>query len=59
MNGDKLKVTVMFRGREFYNRKEAGQELLNRVVEILKDISYIDKPSDLQGTRLSIVLSPR
>ena len=59
LNGDKLKITIMFRGREFYNRKEAGEELLNRVVDILKDISSVDKPTDLQGRRLSIVLSPK
>ena len=58
-NGDKLKVTVMFRGREFHNRREAGLELLNRVVDILKDISIIDKPADLHGRRLSIILSPK
>ena len=59
LNGDKLKVTVMFRGREMRNRQEYGKELLGRVVEILKDISDIDKPADMQGTRLSIVLSPK
>ena len=59
LNGDKLKVTVMFRGREMRNRQEYGKELLDRVVEILKDISDVDKPADMQGTRLSIVLSPK
>ena len=58
-NGDKLKVTVMFRGREMRNRQEYGKELLDKVVEILKDISDVDKPADMQGTRLSIVLSPK
>ncbi len=58
-NGDKLKITIMFRGREFYNRKEAGKELLDRVVYILKDISNVDKPADMHGQRLSIILSPK
>jgi len=58
-NGDKLKVTLMFRGREFYNRKESGKEILDRIVEILKDISVIDKPADWQGKRISIILSPK
>jgi len=58
-NGDKLKVTLMFRGREFYNRKEAGKEILDRIVEILKDISVVDKPADWQGQRISIILSPK
>ena len=58
-NGDKLKVTLMFRGREFYNRREAGKEILDRIVEILKDISVVDKPADWQGQRISIILSPK
>ena len=57
-NGDKLKVTLIFKGREFYSRKEDGAEILNKVVEILKDISVVDKPADLQGRRLSVILSP-
>jgi len=58
-NGDKLKITLMFRGREFYNRKEVGKEKLDRIVEILKDISVVDKPADWQGQRISIILSPK
>ena len=57
--GDKLKVTLMFRGREFYNRKDVGKEILDRIVEILKDISVVDKPADWQGQRISIILSPK
>ena len=41
----------MFRGREFYNRKEVGKEILDRIVEILKDISVVDKPADWQGQK--------
>ena len=57
--GDKLKVTIMFRGREMGTRKEHARELLDMVVNILQHISVIDKPADLQGRRLSIVLSPK
>ncbi len=56
--GDKLKVTVMFRGREM-SRKEAGKELLDRVVSILEDVAKIDKSASLEGRRMSIILSPR
>ena len=58
-NGDKLKVTLMYRGREFFSRKEDGEAILNKVVEILKDISVVDKPADLQGRRISVILSPK
>ncbi len=58
LNGDKLKITVMFRGREM-TRKEAGVKLLNKVAGILEEIAEIDKDSNLEGRRMSIVLRPR
>ena len=58
LKGDKLKVTVMFRGREM-TRKEAGAELLQRVVNILNEIAEVDKESSLEGRRMSIILRPR
>jgi translation initiation factor IF-3 len=57
-SGAKLKVTVMFRGREM-SRKEAGRELLERVTNILDDVAKIDKEATLEGKRMSIILSPR
>ena len=57
-NGDKLKVTVMFRGREM-SRKEAGIDLLKRVTQILEDVAKIDKEASLEGRRMSLILSPR
>ena len=56
--GAKLKVTVMFRGREM-SRKEAGMKLLKRVTDILEDVAKIDKEASLEGRRMSIILSPR
>jgi translation initiation factor IF-3 len=58
LKGDKLKITVMFRGREM-TRKEAGYELLKRVTGILEEIAEIDKDSSLEGRRMSIILRPR
>ena len=56
--GSKLKVTVMFRGREM-SRQEAGMDLLKRVTEILEDVAKIEKEANLEGRRMSIILSPR
>ena len=56
--GPKLKVTVMFRGREM-SRKEAGMDLLKRVIDILEDVAKIDKEASMEGRRMSIILSPR
>ncbi len=57
-SGAKLKVTVMFRGREMA-RQQSGVDLLNRVVQILEDVGKIDKKADLEGRRMSIILSPK
>ena len=56
--GAKLKVTVMFRGREM-SRQQAGMDLLKRVTEILEDVAKIDKEANMEGRRMSIILSPR
>ena len=57
-SGAKLKITVMFRGREM-SRKEVGMELLKRVTDILDDVAKIDKEASMEGRRMSIILSPR
>lgn len=56
-DGNKVKATVMFRGREI-THQEVGQELLNKFVEAVADISKIDSPVRLEGKKLSVVLSP-
>ena len=40
-------------------RQDIGVETLNRVVEILDDFSKIDKQANLEGRRLSLILSPK
>ncbi|MBT5955857.1 MAG: translation initiation factor IF-3 [Candidatus Marinimicrobia bacterium] len=58
LNGDKLKVTVMFRGREMA-RRQAGIDLLDRVKEILDEVAKIDKSANMEGRRMSMILSPK
>lgn len=58
--GNKVKVTIMFRGRELAH-PEFGHELLARVVEATKDLSQevIDpKRLRLEGRNMTLVLSP-
>ena len=57
LNGDKLKITVMFRGREMH-RMEDGITILKEVIEGLGDISKVDKQPSTEGRRISVVLSP-
>ena len=58
LNGDKLKVTIMFRGREF-SRQESGYELIEKIKKVLTNIANIDQEPNMQGKRLSLVLSPK
>ncbi len=57
LNGDKLKITVMFRGREM-GRMEDGVKILDEVIEGLSEISKVDKKPSTEGRRISVVLSP-
>ena len=54
--GDKVKITVMYRGREMA-RQDMGVDTLNRVVDILDDFAEIDKQANMEGRRLSLILS--
>jgi|TARA_B110000263_G_scaffold57080_1_gene48702 translation initiation factor IF-3 len=54
--GCKLKVTLMFRGREL-SRTDLGLEVLNRVIEMLSDLAEVEKQGNLEGRRQTIVLT--
>ena len=56
-DGDKVKVTVMFRGREV-THPQIGRGLLDRVFEKVKDISQIEKPASLEGRNMTMILTP-
>jgi translation initiation factor IF-3 len=55
--GDKVKVTVMFRGREMVH-PEIGRALLEQIAEKLKDVSVIERSPNMEGRFLSTILAP-
>ena len=55
--GDKVKVFVVFRGREF-THPELGLKLLKKVAEDLKDIALFDGAPSSEDRFMSLVLSP-
>jgi translation initiation factor IF-3 len=55
--GDKVKVTIMFRGRE-QSRPEAGRRLLGRLAEDVADLSIIEHAPVQEGRNMSLVLGP-
>ena len=55
--GDKVKVTVFFRGREV-TRPELGKRILQQVLTDLKDKAVVDQPLVVEEKSLSIFFSP-
>jgi translation initiation factor IF-3 len=56
-NQDKVKVTMMFRGREM-SHKELGKKILDRVVEDLGDLCHVEQPAVQEGRNMLIYLAP-
>ncbi|MFY9174622.1 MAG: translation initiation factor IF-3 [Peptococcia bacterium] len=57
-DGDKVKVTIMFRGREV-SHPELGREILDRVASYVKDVATIEKNPKLEGRNMTMILSPK
>ena len=55
--GDKVKVTLRFRGREMAHQ-HLGMELLNKVTDSLKDIAMIESPPKMEGRQMFVLLTP-
>ncbi|WP_298211208.1 translation initiation factor IF-3 [Ferrimicrobium sp.] len=55
--GHKVKVTIMFRGREIFH-PELGQEILERVIEGVKDVGKVETFPKLDGRNMLMVLVP-
>ena len=57
-DGNKVKVTMMYRGRQMAHI-ELGREVLDRVAQELKDIGKIEQEPKLEGRNMSMVLAPK
>lgn len=58
LDGDKVKVTVRFRGREIENSK-VGHKILNSFVEKLGDDCVVEKPAKQEGRNMILILAPK
>ncbi|MBA2441594.1 MAG: translation initiation factor IF-3 [Rubrobacter sp.] len=56
--GDKVKVTIMFRGREVQH-PDLGEKLLRRLAEDLGDLGRIESQPNLDGRNMIMVLVPK
>ena len=57
-DGNKVRITVRFRGREL-NYVKQGEEILNKFIEELSDISQVEKKPILEGKNLFIILAKK
>ena len=54
--GFKLKVTMMFRGREMA-RIDLGEDVLKKIVDRLEDLAILEKQSPLEGRRIVMMFT--
>ena len=55
--GSKVKVTIMFRGREVVHA-ELGERILDRVAEDVADIANVEQRPNLEGRNMIMVVAP-
>lgn len=55
---DKVKVTIMFRGREI-THPELGIEVCQRMAERLADVALVEKPAKVEGRNMTMILAPK
>ena len=56
--GDKVKVTVMFRGREI-THADLGKEICLKLANQLKDLAIVEKPPNVEGKNMTMILMPK
>ena len=57
-DGDKVKATVMFRGREI-THQDLGKVLLQRMAETLADVAVQEKPPKTEGRNMTAIFAPK
>ncbi len=56
--GDKVKATIMFRGREI-THPDLGEKLLNKLASQLVEISAVEKNPKVEGKNMTMILTPK
>jgi translation initiation factor IF-3 len=55
--GDKVKVTILFRGREI-THPDLGLKLLQRMADTLTDIAVVEGKPSMEGRRMNVIMTP-
>ncbi len=56
--GNKVKVTMMFRGRQMAH-PELGRQVLDRVAEVLADVGKVEQDAKLEGKNMTMLMTPK
>ena len=56
--GDKVKLIIMFRGREVLHR-DKGEQLATKVMEALKDVGDVEQRPKFDGRNIIIIFAPK
>jgi translation initiation factor IF-3 len=56
--GDKVKVTVRFRGRELAYASQSGFEVLKHIVEAIADVAKVESAPKMEGKTMMAIVSP-
>ena len=57
-DGCKLKITLMYRGREM-SRLDLGLDVLDRIIDLFSDSAVVEKHGELEGRRQTIILTSK
>ncbi len=56
--GDKVKITVRFRGREI-THPETARRQIDLIVEAVKDLGSVEQPPRMEGRTMTTIIAPR
>lgn len=57
--GDKVKITVRFRGREAEHASVVGKKILDNFLVQLEEICTVERPAKLEGRNMIMILAPK
>ncbi|CAB9540309.1 Translation initiation factor 3 [Bathymodiolus brooksi thiotrophic gill symbiont] len=57
-NGDKVKVSIWFRGREMQHR-ELGMDMLDRIEKDTEEFANVEQKAKMEGRQLGMMLAPK
>lgn len=57
-DGDKVKATIMFRGREI-THSEIGRQILERLIQDIAEVGIVENRTRMEGNTMTVILAPK